>query len=306
MPRYQQSRHALGSDAHITIVINKDVDPEPTFELLWRYIDAFEQRFSRFKEDSELTLFNRRAGHALVVSVKFRQLLLTAKEMALRTDGVYNPFILPALQHAGYKGSWPDASIAPGTLNYEHRSLASSEDIEVKGKTAHIPKNTALDFGGIGKGYLLDQLSELLQKKGIGNYWVSLGGDIICDGADGDGEPWRIAIQDARDTGKAIASVVTKGAHLAIATSGITKRKGEGWHHIIDPRTNEPAKTDILTATVCTQSATNADIFAKCLVICGSRGTATFGKLHDISDMLLQYDDIHSDVTLQMGTVWSS
>jgi thiamine biosynthesis lipoprotein len=58
---------------------------------------------------------------------------------------------------------------------------------------------------------------------------------------------------------------------MAVATSGITKRRGADWHHLINPQTGQPAATDLLTATVSAPSATAADIYAKCMVLLGSK-----------------------------------
>ncbi|HSX15302.1 MAG TPA: FAD:protein FMN transferase [Candidatus Saccharimonadales bacterium] len=311
MRRYQQTKHALGSTAYMTIVLADDASPDQLFEALWQHIARFEQRFSRFLPDSELTAFNAAAGERQSVSPEFRELLVTARTMSEKTEGLYNPFILPALQRAGYKGSWPKPELADEKLNYEKRSEAAWSSIEIGDSWAAIPKNTALDFGGIGKGYLLDELSGLLQAQGVENYWLSLGGDILCAGLDEPGTPWKIAIQDALHEGVPIASATNGGKLLAVATSGVTKRKGVtkdgAWHHIMDPRTNRPAVTDVLTATVCGPSATETDVFAKCLAIVGSTRAGEFMKKIGQKDALLQLDDGDGSVRLQkVGTVWSA
>ncbi len=303
MPRYQQSKHALGSEVMLTLVVPGKAQAETAFVRLWAMIDAFENRFSRFREDSELAAFNARAGAPTKVSVPFHDLLSTARKMAMLTDGLYNPLILPALQRAGYKGSWPNAGGVTDALNYENRNLASAEDIVITRTAAAIPGDTALDFGGIGKGYLLDQLANVLHGLGIDNYWLSLGGDILCNGLDETNESWNIVIQDAHNSKASAGSICNRGRRLAVATSGITKRKGPGWHHIIDPRTGRSADTDILTATVCSKSATEADVFAKCLVILGNVDSPQFMSQHNLTNVLIQTDAAKNSV-LKMGDAW--
>jgi thiamine biosynthesis lipoprotein ApbE len=81
---------------------------------------------------------------------------------------------------------------------------------------------------------------------------------------------------------------------MAVATSGVTKRKGikdsKTWHHIIDPASQDSSKTDILTATVVSKSATQADIAAKVMVI---EGSAKFiqSKNDSIITSMIQYID---------------
>ena len=305
MKRYQQTKHALGSDVILTLVVAGDLQPQELFDDLWQTIDAFEQRFSRFLTTSELTRFNHGAGARQQVSAPFHDILLAARQQASRTDGLYNPLILPALQHAGYKGSWPTPEAVVKSLDYSERKTAPWDAIQIGDTWAEIPEDTALDFGGIGKGYLLDELGLKLQT--LPGYWLSLGGDILCAGTDAVGQQWSVGVQSALQTDQSVMTLIVRDASMAIATSGTTKRKGtskEGsWHHLIDPRTGKPASTDIATATVCTRHATDADILAKCLVLVGSDQAERFIRDHSIDNALWQTED---GTLKKVGTLWST
>jgi len=305
MQRFQQNRHALGSSVYLTIVLEDGEPVTPIFDMLWRHIDEFENRFSRFLEDSELSTFNAAAGTKQNISPEFRKLLIAAKGMAKKSNGLYNPCTLPALQRAGYKGSWPEPHKFNDTLVYEDRSIVDWRDIHIGNTEAMIPGDAALDFGGIGKGYLLDELAQVLDKHTINSYWLSLGGDILCNGYDANGDSWRVGIQDARSENKTVGSIKNKGQRIAIATSGVTKRQGISgngqWHHIIDPRTGKPAQTDSLTTTVCSKSATIADVTAKCLIIVGSAATEQVLSPMNVTEALLQRND---NTTIKIGTIW--
>jgi len=310
MQRLQQTRHALGSTAYLTIVLENHVHSETVFDTLWQQIDAFEQRFSRFLPDSELSRCNQAAGIQQSVSIEFRDLLLAARVMAERSGGLYNPFILPALQRAGYKSSWPQPHIRDEALDYEDRvAIVDWHELAVGDTWVHIPKHTALDFGGIGKGYLLDQLGETLRTLGIADYWLSLGGDILCSGYDSAGEAWRIGIQHAQREADTVAAVINYGQKLAVATSGISKRRGTSengdWHHIIDPRTGRSAITGVLTATVSAHTATSADVVAKCLVIAGKKAAEITLKTMHEHNALLQVTDKNTVEIVQLGAGWS-
>lgn len=309
MERLQQQKHALGSTAYITLVATPVV-AEPLFAELWRQIDKFEQRFSRFLPSSELSQLNAAAGEWHPVSADFLALLQTVRSWSDRTSGLYNPLILPALQRAGYKGSWPSPQTPNRLTNYEQRSIADWHSLELSGSTARIPANTALDLGGIGKGYLLDQLGAYLAKQNTTNYWLSLGGDVLCSGHDLHEQPWSIGIQNATGEPQPVATATPTDSPYAIATSGITKRQGTHagsmWHHLIDPRSGKPAQTDVLTATVCAPTATAADIAAKCLVIAGSAAIPDTIQQLDMPHAFVQYDPTqHQPNTYQTGDIWS-
>lgn len=303
MERRQLQFQALGSQVYLTLIASPNFPFDKQFERLQKHIAAFEQRFSRFRPDSELTQFNESAGMETGVSHKFRELLAASKRMAEATKGVYNPFVLPALQEAGYKGSWPSPHKLAGASDYSDRMVVPSSELHIKQHSASIPAGTALDFGGIGKGYLLDQLAKLLAPLPLQGYWLSLGGDIACAGFDLDNVPWAVGVQHATDLTKTIATVTnTDGKPLFIATSGVTKRRGYSangsWHHLIDPRTGKPAVTDILTVTVTAKSGVNADVYAKTIVIAGGDQAKALKESGRTQAYVLQYIDTEPEVNL--------
>lgn len=296
MQRHQTEFSALGSVARFTIVSDVGApEIKSMFAELHSRTEAFEQRFSRFRTDSELTRFNAQAGERALISTEFQQLLETARDLAVQTNGLFNPFVLPALQQAGYIGTWPTPATSTAATDFSERKSVNITEIEIGDGWARMPADGALDFGGIGKGYLLDQLAAWLEKRQLSGFWLSLGGDIVAAGHDVDDTNWRVGIQHAMNTDKAIGEITFSTARQAVATSGVTKRKGfhEGrpWHHIIDPRTGMPAKTDVLTATVVAPKATVADVYAKCIVIGGMKLAEDYHRRRFISEFYLQYTD---------------
>ena len=296
MRRLQETKHALGSTGILTLVVADEAASagEALMQELWHMITVFERRFSRFLPDSELTKCNQQAGHMTAISPEFRKLVVCATSMAEATGGLYNPFVLPALQRAGYKGSWPHPERANAATSFESGRLARAGDLTIGDTWLRLPPHTALDFGGIGKGYLLDQLAEYIDDQPlVEGYWLSLGGDIICSGHDLEGAAWTVGVQHAIRTDEQVAAISNNGKKLAIATSGTTKRKGtqdgKSWHHIIDPRTGESAQTDVLTATVIAPNATDADVYAKCLVLLGSAAAKEWASEKRIAKAILQH-----------------
>jgi thiamine biosynthesis lipoprotein len=278
----QQIQHALGSECSITFSHSEEENVSALFQECWKLIVSFENQFSRFKPESELSKFNARAGEKTQISTEFKRLLQTCVKYNKLTAGLFDPFVLPALQRAGYIGSWPNPSSYNTSQNYEGRHHPSPiDDLEIGDNWGRISDTSALDLGGIGKGYLLRELVLFLRRESVNGYWISLGGDIVCSGFDNDDNPWSIGI--ARTVSQVLPLPTVEnvnGDTLAVATSGIIKRNGirndKQWHHIIDPRTGEPAVTDILTATAINSDPITADILAKCAVIVG---TANIFKL---------------------------
>lgn len=308
LARYTQSHTALGGLATLSLISNAEKkEVEGLLAHLWRKIFYFEKKFSRFLPSSELSRFNKRAGTRVPVSPHMHEVLAATKHYALETAGLYNPFILPALQRSGYHGSAVPGYENDPVPDYSDRHVVSPEKLEIDDDWAYIPHGTALDLGGMGKGYLLDQLADMLQAEShVTGFWLELSGDVITFGHDENNRPISVGIQNARDLTKkhTTMNVQGNGERLAIATSGTFKRDTHGGdensHHIIDPRTGVSAETDILLATVCSSRALAADIWASCAVIVGSAAAPKLLDEHGINDWVLQYtQDKAGMLTLQ-------
>jgi len=309
MLRHAQTRIALGSPVTLTMVSDsRQPVIDELFRQLWLQIFEFEKRFSRFLPASELSHFNHEAADRQLVSAEFRDLLLAAKQMAALTDDLYNPFVLPALQRAGYTHSMVAAHAHDQVDDYSNRSVVSPDKLKVGDNWASIPYGTAIDLGGCGKGYAGDLLADLIDARSdIQGYWFSLGGDIVARGLDEQGSPWVIQVEDTATSSGIAGQCETSGRErYAVATSSILRRKGvkdgRAWHHIIDPRTNQPARTDTATASVCARTALVADVLASCAVILDSEQAVDFVMPRGATGALLQPKQLgfityHGDLT---------
>ena len=236
------------------------------------------------------------------ISVEMKHLLMAASSMANQTDGLFNPFVLPAIQKAGYYYSRVPGHEKDLVDDHSDKAVVTIDRLEIGDNWAKIPYGTAIDFGGCGKGYLADQLRKSLPGT-ISGYWFSFGGDIALGGVDASDRPWNISVQSADDSSKNIATLSLPGVR-GIATSGITvhqgRHAGKHWHHIIDPRTHLPADTDVLLATVCDNDSTlRADVLASCAVILGSNKGMRFLKKAGIASALLQFRNFKGETEMR-------
>ena len=270
---YTQTDTALGGQVLIGFVSSADnATVADLFRTLWLAVFQFEKRFSRFLTASELSRFNRRAGTEVPISDEFRDILQQASHLAVVTQGLYNPFVLPALHETGYVASALRQYAANQPDDYSRRSGAPITDLVVKHGHALIPYNTAIDLGGCGKGYLADQLGRILRDAHVEGYWIELSGDVATYGRDAEGHAIHVAI-DGSDF-----VIRTPSTPFGIGTSGTKPRPGQTLkgHHIIDPRTLKPADSDVYYATVCAASAVLADVLASCAIIVGSKQAPQF------------------------------
>ena len=278
---FMQSANSLGSTVELRIVTDNQLEADDWFVRLWDSIQEFQNRYSRFLPDSEVTYLNQNAGNKLTIDDEFKKLLQRTKHFSRITDGLFNPFVLPMIQKAGYVTSLDNPHLPE--LNYSDRNVVDVSKLELGKSWVYIPENTAIDLGGIGKGYLADELGQMLNGE-IENYCLSIGGDIFARGSAA-GEPWDIKVQSINES--ILGSTIVKMASdtFAVATSGTTRSNQQ---HIIDPRTLKIAKTDFDLCTIVADDTTTADVLASCILIGGKKLASGLMQQNLIKGVLLQ------------------
>jgi thiamine biosynthesis lipoprotein len=233
------------------------------------YMHAFEARFSRFRPESEVGRINARDVDEVEVSAELLPLLQRCRHFARITDGIFNPLVLRQLEAAGYDRSFE-------TIAGTHRASSAGRvpafdcvEIDAASRRLRLPRSAGFDFGGVGKGYAVDQARDLLPE-GVG-FLIDAGGDIYASGCGPDGATWQIDVAGPQAPGRILDVVRLCGQ--AVATSWTSRRHwrtADGWaHHIIDPRNGLPAAAGVAGATVIADTADSADVFAKTALVLG-------------------------------------
>jgi FAD:protein FMN transferase len=245
------------------------------FEQAREFILAGESRFTRFSENSELSALNRSSGSRFQASPQLFSVVALTRRFFHLTRGLFDPSILPDLKRIGYDRSMDVVrELGPGplfeTLLANERPSFSEMDLDESDHTIRLPPGMALDLGGIAKGWIAEQAANILSGYATACA-VDAGGDMFLVGLPDGLEQWPVALEDPLQQENVLTTLkVDPGA---IATSTITKRAwqqaGMNRHHIIDPRTGEPAVSDWISVTVIAPHAYEAEVFAKALLISG-------------------------------------
>jgi thiamine biosynthesis lipoprotein len=194
-------------------------------------------------------------------------------EMDEYSHGLVTPVVLDALEAAGYEVSFNPGQVFLNSLTPpRHIPTFELSDIEfrVSSREVKMPTGMRLDFGGVAKGWAAHQAMQRLST--YGPVLVNAGGDISISSPRQNGVPWKVGIIDPLQPEVDIVHLsITAGG---LATSGkdyrTWRQDGVLRHHIIDPRTGEPAVTDILTSSVYAATIMEAEAAAKILFISGS------------------------------------
>ncbi|MDM8519225.1 FAD:protein FMN transferase [Anaerolineales bacterium HSG6] len=264
---------------------------------------SFEKRLSRFDTKSELSQLNISTQRASLVSPT----LLNAIEIALwaaeATNGLYDPTILNNLEQAGYDRTFEQVATiyAQSTRDYEpispikniQRQSFSFREVSFNrtNRKIHKPVGLRFDLGGMGKGWTVDRAADQLQ--GVGPFMVNAGGDIFAYHSPPGEKGWQVNLIHPFKPEKFYARLHLH--HQALATSTIAKRRwqknGQVMHHLIDPRTKKPAKTDAISVSVVAERTVLAEIYAKVALILGAkRGLAYLERLPGVDGMIFTDD----------------
>ena len=245
-----------------------------------------ERTFSRFREDSEVSVINRNKGRWTRVSELTFRLLEDAWRAYVVTGGIFNPFLGADLRRAGYDGSFETLSQTMPTRRKEEKDKDCSATplgcpadqpvllFDAAAGAVLLAETAELDLGGFAKGWIAQYAAERLLWGGAKAGLIDAGGDIILWGREPRQGVWGVEVSHPLNREDSIADLWLEGM-TAMATSNVIKRSwcnpsGRRAHHILDPRTRRPVESDILQATVLTRDLAAAEQYAKSLIILGS------------------------------------
>jgi len=218
------------------------------------YVALFDLRYSRFRDDSLVSqLFD--TGIISDPPEEMLRMLDFAKEMHTTSDGVFNLTVAGALSSLGY-GSRNHA----GNIRADLWGILAYSPEEIR-----CPAGIMLDFGGFGKGWLIDEIARIMRNHGSTQYIVNGGGDLFVQSD----MPVSFALEDPHKPDTIYKTVsISRGA---LAGSNTIKRSWETTrglrHHIIDPTTGDSSKSKYVASYVLARAALIADTLATIVII---------------------------------------
>jgi thiamine biosynthesis lipoprotein len=224
------------------------------------WFEEVESVCSRFRPDSELTRVNAAQIGTVVLSDMLADVMRAADRARSISDGLVDVGVGAGMIEWGYDRSFEEV----GDLDTTPKHIASPA-WSIEGRELTRDSGTSIDLGGVAKGWACDRVVE----RGMACV-VSAGGDIRSEDS-----RTVVSVLDPHD------GEIAARLHLgvgALATSSTTRRRwkagGREVCHIIDPRTMEPVRSPVLSATVVAASAVDAEAGAKTAVLMGADALA--------------------------------
>lgn len=285
---------SMGTTYHITV---HGLPKGVTLEAVKRAADAaltdIDQKMSTYRPDSELSRFNAHASQdPFPVSAETTEVFRISRQVSEESGGAFDITVGPLVNAWGFgpekiSGDPNDATIAA------LRERVGWQLVEVRDENTLVKKRPDIycDLSAVAKGYGVDKAAEALDRLGVENYLVEVGGEVRTKGVNPGGQSWRLAIEKPTDEGQRLQLLVgLSGASLA--TSGdyrnFRMENGRRISHEIDPITGRPITNNVASASVIHPSCAWADAYATALMILEPEEGYAFAKRNRLAVYLLE------------------
>ncbi len=235
---------------------------------------SFNLKVSTYIHDSEISVFNESmANHWYKVSYEFYDIVKTAKDIWKKTNGQYDISVAPLVNLWGFgpeksrktPPNSQEVEVALKNIGLDQLHLREGEFLKKDKEALH------LDLSSIAKGYGVDLIGRLLERNGVLNYMVEIGGEVFVKGKKGK-EDWKIGITfPQKNIKNSRVAEILKLTNMAMATSGdyrnFFEENGKSYSHTIDVKSGYPVQFPLTSVTVIDpESCARADAWATALM----------------------------------------
>jgi thiamine biosynthesis lipoprotein len=257
-------------------------------------LDRVIAQMSTWESDSDISRFNHAAaGSRHALAPEFANVLACALQWAAESGGAIDPTVGPLVALWGFGAHANASPLPPSPADLAASRLRIGwQRIAFEPATNSIlqPGDVSLDLSGIAKGFAVDQVAAELQKLGLGDFLVEVGGELRGAGRRPGGQPWQVQIDAA-------SGVTTRLAlsDMAVATSGDRwhrrRHEGRSWSHTLDPRCGEPTRHALQAVTVLHRQCMHADALATVLTVLGPDDGLAFAQRRGIAALFVCRED---------------
>jgi thiamine biosynthesis lipoprotein len=256
---------------------------------------AFDESVSLYKPQSVISRINRNDS-AVQPDPVFTEIFHRSMEVSKATGGSFDVTVGPLVRAWGF--SFSDRMKLDSSRVDSLVQIVGYHRVRIfNGKVVKEDPGMQLDFNAIAQGYSVDLLASFLEAKGITNYLIDIGGEVLAMGHKPDGGKWTVGIErpttdslDAREL-KAIVAL----ENSALATSGNYRKffeeNGIRYSHTIDPFTGYPVHHSLLSVSVKAVDCCTADAYATAFMVMGLERSKEFLDGHNELDAYFIFSD---------------
>jgi thiamine biosynthesis lipoprotein len=277
---HEESRVAMGTTATVRACGSSPAELRQAATTALDEVDRLDRLLSHYRSDSPLSRLNREAASGPVaVDSELVDLLDVCLRWSRESDGAFDVTVGPLMKAWGFfrdEGRVPEQREIQGALAVVgHRHVVLDRE---QGTVRFDRPGVELDLGGIGKGYAVDRVVELLRRRGVVSALVNLGGSSVYGlGAPPGAEAWEVGLQDPGDPGRKAVSVTLRDRALSVSGgyARFFEEDGITYSHVMDPRTGRPVQ-GVLSVAVLSARATDGDALDNVLFVQGLERARAF------------------------------
>ncbi len=250
MPYQHDKGFVFGTVYSITYQYGDNLKAE--IEAALQQVDG---EFSMFNDTSTVARHNR--GEKVSESPMYKEVYNLAQTVSRETDGAFDITVAPLVNAWGF--------------GFKHEQMPTKQQVD-----SLLRIRNQYDFSAIAKGYGSDVVARLLRSRGITNFMVEIGGEIVAQGISERRLPWKIGVTKPTDDSLSVGGelqTVLNITDIAMATSGNYRKfyykDGQKYAHTIDPKTGYPVQHSLLSATVLAKDCATADAYATSFMVLG-------------------------------------
>lgn len=268
-------------------------DSEQVHQQIKHRLEQINQVASTYISNSELSLLNQHSSTDIFpISQDLHLLLKESIKLAHTTSGALDVTVGPLVNLWGFGPDKQPNKIPSEKQIEDARVHAGIEklDLQIKGVKKKTPA-LYVDLSTIAKGFAVDEIAEVLERFGIQDYLVEIGGELRVKGQKADGQAWRVAIEKPVNQLQNVQRILQPGNN-GVATSGdyrnYIERDGVRYSHIIDPETGRPISHKLVSVTVIHPSCMLADGLATGFMVLGQTKALELANKEDIAALLIE------------------
>jgi thiamine biosynthesis lipoprotein len=296
-PYRQANDFVFGTTYKIVYQCDSDLTASIRQELM-----RVDYSLSPFNKESVITAVNQ--NREVMLDPYFVEVFNKAMEISRETKGAFDITVAPLVNAWGF--GFKHEQMPTKRQVDSLRQIIGYQKVALKnGKVVKQDPRMMLDCSAIAKGFGVDAVARLLRDRGVQNFMVEIGGEVVTCGVNAQRLPWRVGVvkpsEDSLSTGHELQTILNV-TDKAMATSGNYRnfyyKNGRRYAHTIDPKTGYPVQHSLLSATVLAASCTVADAYATSFMVMGLDNARQLLEHHPELMAYLIYDDGKGDIAV--------
>ena len=296
-PYRQANDFVFGTTYKIVYQCDSDLTASIRQELM-----RVDYSLSPFNKESVITAVNQ--NREVMLDPYFVEVFNKAMEISRETKGAFDITVAPLVNAWGF--GFKHEQMPTKRQVDSLRQIIGYQKVALKnGKVEKQDSRMMLDCSAIAKGFGVDAVARLLRDRGVQNFMVEIGGEVVTCGVNAQRLPWRVGVvkpsEDSLITGHELQTILNV-TDKAMATSGNYRnfyyKNGRRYAHTIDPKTGYPVQHSLLSATVLAASCTVADAYATSFMVMGLDNARQLLEHHPELMAYLIYDDGKGDIAV--------